>query len=127
MHPRPIYRWKTFWFGVLFFTFLGWASWHSANSCPVIVGTLGGRGFTILRVDAGSAFAIGMKSTPAFNVSMIPRRWIRDLGAAEKIWRDEGASVLRIPDRLAAACILLAWLGGLVWRWRKMRRYAAAR
>jgi hypothetical protein len=28
MHPRPLYRWKSFWVGMLFLGFLGWA-WAS--------------------------------------------------------------------------------------------------
>ena len=28
---RPLYRWKSFWFGVLVIAFLGWASWHSTS------------------------------------------------------------------------------------------------
>jgi RsiW-degrading membrane proteinase PrsW (M82 family) len=29
MQPRPFYRWKTFWLGMLFFPALVWTEWES--------------------------------------------------------------------------------------------------
>jgi hypothetical protein len=32
MKPRPIYRWKSFWLGVVVVAFMGWASWKGRGA-----------------------------------------------------------------------------------------------
>lgn len=47
MQPRPLHRWKSFWFGILSFVFLGWASWDSRNTAR----SVSDWGWALVRID----------------------------------------------------------------------------
>ena len=32
MTPRPIYRWKTFWIGLIYVSLVGWAWWDNTHA-----------------------------------------------------------------------------------------------
>lgn len=51
MKPRPLYRWKSFWFGALTLAFMEWASVDSLRYLSDITFSLGGSSFEICRVN----------------------------------------------------------------------------
>ena len=115
MHPRPLYRWKSFWFGVLFFAFLGWASWDSKQF--VSGGSQGELNVfrrdsrTILMVGPHFAIAAGFFRHPAStNFSLQDEiEWFVDIGT--RVWV--------VHDDVLAFPLFISWLGWLAWRWRR--------
>ena len=133
MHPRPIYRWKSLWFGILVLAFLGWAwvrsvgefsevSWGSRSSCWM---TMFRQGNGVLQVGAGEhifvAGSIGgfhfshQKLAPAPQGLRIPF-----------ICREcFGPRFLSIQHQFLILLFLIPWAAWLVWRSRRMKRLAA--
>ncbi len=120
MHPRPLYRWKSFWFGVLFFAFLGWASWHSTR----YIAEAGRDTYLLSRMDGHTAIIWNSYWLRPY-VSVDPIDENSDMPSLEAMvsqceslnWK-----VVAIPDYAVAAPLALLWLGWLAWRWRKQKR-----
>lgn len=120
---RPLSRWKSFWFGSLFFAFSGWASWDSKE---FVSGGSQGE-LNVFRRDSstivmvGTHFAImpGFFRHPAStNFSLNEEiEWFADMG--NKVW------VVR--DGVLALPLFISWLGWLAWRWKRLRSLQAFR
>ena len=115
---RPLYRWKSFWLGVLVLVFLGWACWDSfRHESQVWVGCFG-KCVWLIR-SGGATFYEFEWSLPAF-----------DIGATREPvalnWGETSAMGPHIADAPLIGGLSLAWLAFLAWRWRRMRRGAAS-
>ena len=123
MNPRPLYRWKSFWFGVLVIAFLGWAwvrstnmpdklSWWSGRNQWTLLSS--GGSFGIVRFDGRIGNIVFLRSAIVF-----PPAW--------RYRRDEFGSLLVCSYWVASFAFLIPWSGGLAWRWRRIKRLDATR
>jgi hypothetical protein len=132
MSPRPVHRWKSFWFGVLVLAFLGWAwlrsmdvrdsaSWrsHGGQSCCEVsnyhgeVGLVWGDPGTVGLYLPGIAF---------FSDSDSGDDWFP---IASLFSLEEDMSVLLLAHWFLILLFLLPWTAFLFWRIRRMKRLAA--
>lgn len=130
--PRPIYRWKSFWLGVLVLCFLGWA-WADS-----------------MEKDSGVGFVVaGCPMGPASREATVALSWVDQIVSFGSHWRvvdhyrlptttpsafpppsytiiDSGAPSLihrvRIPYWLVMIVCLSAWGVFMAWRWRRVSR-----
>lgn len=114
MRPRPIYRWKSFWLGLLTLVFMGWAWWDSFSNVTIIGCSSGSLalidGTTYLNAHAqwrGLGNFGASRESPAG--LMHSRLLTGDLKIGE------------VPDAAVFFPFLLAWTGWLAWRARKFR------
>jgi hypothetical protein len=56
MKPRPLYRWKSFWLGILVFVFLGWGWVRSMTHLESLSWTGEGVSFGVINVSAKAEF-----------------------------------------------------------------------
>jgi len=150
MQPRPLYRWKSFWLGVLVLGFLGWAWWISYKFSTRVsywhVDVIHCEGYTGIRVSEWVAldyFSHERVEDDAWASRIIPMPFFvrgleRDRGP--QTWRGEATyrefhewayrsmlperRALFLPHWLLIATFLVVWTAFLAWRWRRMRRNA---
>lgn len=123
---RPLYRWKTFWFGVLVVMFLAWAWARSTKVIDKHGWSSGGNHWTL--VSTGGSFGIIRFSTGAGNL-VVPRSAI----AFPPAWyssREELGGSLSVSQHVcaywfASVAFLVPWSGWLAWKWRRMRSHGA--
>ncbi len=133
MYPRPIHRWKSFWFGLLVLAFFGWAwedsmerysgvSWGSAASCKVA---------RIRHVNGFIAVGIGDHTLPpgamaGFRTNRLKSARGSQNFARPHISRDPfGVLFIVVPHWLLALLFFLPWAGWLVWR-KRLRKAGGA-
>lgn len=115
MTPRPLYRWKSFWFGVLVLAFLGWAWARALTHTEVIlikgvyVGQIGGR-FIVDR-ESGSTLEL------PFKASSRPSRSPFKFGAPVLKGSDDGGWDWSFAHWFPILLFILAWIGWHAWRW----------
>lgn len=136
MTPRPLYRWKSFWLGVLVIVFLGWAwmrsisrmeggEYFTALTGPGMIAqrsgtvifawndpTAGGDPVRFLSVEAGTE---DESLPPAFELD----RWDMEQGWGE-------STRCAIAHWFLILLFLAPWSGWLIWRWRAMSRTPTA-
>ena len=150
MQPRPLYRWKSFWLGVLVLGFLGWAwciSYHSRTGAYFKGYALTqGEGYTLTVLVPGS----GLPSESNFrHVEVLGRLYSPQILPPPFIVRGQGLPAMKSPfvdqvnyrtnmewmyrslpkDRVAVClphwlivlAFLIPWTAFLAWRWRRMR------
>ena len=146
MKPRPMYRWKSFWLGVLVLAFSGWAWWSSheyesyaAGGQFAVVHQAGHVG--VLRTGYTPARAMGhvlMNQRAEIEVFPLPflirGRGLSDLppfdrsGTFKQAVEGEYLTypvncwALFFPHWVLAMVFGVAWVSFLGWRWRKQRR-----
>jgi len=121
--PKPLHRWKSFWFGILVLAFLGWA-W--VVSIDHMIGCA-------IKVNSGWIFLGQMDGVVAIvkDVSWIDGtgRWIEinDRGSPHRetsafLWSNMRPYGLFFPHRLLMLCFLLPWAGLLWVHWNRLRK-----
>ena len=127
MTSRAIYRWKSFWLGVLVLVFLGWAwmrsrsQWESAMwvsaSAPEYVAVLQGGG----QLGFGTAVNRGYPTELRIDKIAIdwPLVWFPP-------WYADGCEIT-VGEHMVAhwfvmLVFLVIWASWLGWRWRRIRR-----
>jgi hypothetical protein len=124
MTPRPIYKWKSFWLGILVLIFTGWG-WVQSMTYADGVGWSRGRFGAYARIWDGT-LSIGTDNeprSPGLDVwhlanadreldPMLPK-FVRD----PKLNKIE----LTLPFWLVILLFLLPWSAFLAWRWRRQR------
>ena len=127
MTPRPLYKWKTFWLGLLALIFLGWA-WRMSKDR-----------FTVYRGDTPIVWlAIGQYQGEAGLFSghgaSAVGKWkyiVSDVHSTSDIFRNEwtnGSSdfgLIVAPHSRIMLTLLIAWAALLIWRGRKAKRLTA--
>lgn len=130
MTPRPPYKWKSFWFGLLVLAFMGLACWDSQRWMRAVLFVSGKEGVTLVR-DAGHTYAEWGRVPSHF-----PQGWeffLRPASNEEVDWRQaaaiarqSGRRLIRVADAAIFFPFLFAWLAWLLWRWRRQKRLAGA-
>jgi hypothetical protein len=115
MRPRPIYRWKSFWFGLLTLAFMGLASWNTAREESVLTYRCFHRDYWLGRGNRVTHLAT-VEASP----TVVPSGWeARRVIVFESggYWKEEGVSYARVPDAAVFFPFLLGWIAFLGWRW----------
>lgn len=121
MRPRPFYRWKSFWFGLLVLVFMGWASvdsrhyWTNLNLPP----------WHLERAYQVSFFShdnlpTGRKRAPIEREAR-PESGHEGPGSPSFV-RTGGVETLCLPDESILFPFLFAWIALLTWRWAKQNK-----
>ena len=134
MTPRPLYRWRSFWLGVLVLAFLGWA-WARARSHEDIVSLRPGTKalYTFassagyFRCGSTTLHARGPHSAPAFDHFSGPSEdispWFPSLftynHTADKFY---AVTFYAIAHWLLFLTFFLPWTAFLAWRGRRMKK-----
>ena len=127
MKPRPIYRWKSFWLGLVVLVFMGWASWKSQRGDRLLKITGDQWGLQVGKYDGGTAFATGLYSefhgkwkigyeTMRSGSALLHLEVLRDVA------RQYGVRFVTVPDQLLFFCFLGLWGGWLIWQWSREQK-----
>lgn len=129
MRPRPFYRWRSFWLGVLVLGFLGWGWGKSikANSGLFIVappffnGEISQEGSTV-RIGSmhptGAANSVITWDEPSPPVPHPPPR----LPVAFQLDAEGGEWIVRVAHWFLILLFLVPWSALLLWRGRRRNR-----
>ncbi|MEK7951600.1 hypothetical protein [Luteolibacter soli] len=115
---RPMYRWKSFWLGILVLGFLGWANWQS-HVTGVVMGWDGSPTLAFARAS-GDTYVIAKGGFPWRG------RWGQNtldnatIGELVRNWRDI-YWVGSVTDITVASGALAGWAAFLAWRLRRER------
>lgn len=129
MPPRPLYRWKSFWLGVIVLLFLGW-SWRDSRDFGSQAGygsltrhlSFSSRASTVsilLRRD-GLYQGLSIHRFPLRNLRPIP--WFQSLGSYTERQPRNDYTAWYFPHWFLILLFLISWSAFLVWRWRRMKR-----
>jgi len=129
MTPRTLYRWKSFWFGILILIFLGWG-WASSMGTGDYI-AINGSFDEVLRIDqsGGRIAIIRVLPDPIFSLPEAPLS--KMFGKEDAPWFPPAFERGRPVDGWASVAVahwflmllfLVAWSGWLGWRWRRMKR-----
>lgn len=134
MKPRPLYRWKSFWLGVLVIAFLGWAWKRSTTTLSQALWS--GSTTDVFLGQFPSYVIVGFRGP---GLSPGPGFHFDDLSLHEKSVElfPPGVSIVLSPTARARGVsfahwflILLffvSWFAFLAWRWRRIKRLDAPR
>ncbi|WP_035606267.1 hypothetical protein [Haloferula sp. BvORR071] len=122
MTPRPIYRWKSFWFGLLVLVFMGWAAWDSYQTRTGAVLFIPGSAYEVHAADAKFFLVTSDAVSDGFSLE-----WVEPGPLDVEAWKGRlaalnGPKVSEITFGAALAPFFLAWIGRLGWRWRKLHK-----
>jgi len=113
MRPRPLYRWKSFWFDLLTLAFMGWAWRDSLRACSAI----GWESGMVMRWRGASYLLAGKRWGTLTGWSLIREPSDGEWHCA--VQRKIHQRWVRVPDAAVFFPFLLAWVAFLGWRWRR--------
>jgi hypothetical protein len=125
--PRPVYRWKSFWLGVLVLGFLGWAWAHSFRHFSGGGFRVPGNGSMLLSQSGGTVWLEVRRMPPG----LTPYNWQywswpspvkRSFVAPAMKQREDKTG---FAHWLVMLLFLVPWVSFLAWRVRKQRRLNA--
>ncbi|MEK7951563.1 hypothetical protein [Luteolibacter soli] len=128
MTPRPLYRWKSFWFGLLVLAFLAWAWAHSTRQGAAFVPTR--KSPVVFLQDAGririawfrrsSPFPQGLQHFPPGDGS--GRLWFAPM---VEVIRLQNQFYIHLAHWFLILLFALPWSSFLIVRSRRMKRLTA--
>jgi hypothetical protein len=130
MTLRPLYRWKSFWLGVLVLGLLGWAWVRSMGHDEGVSFGLGVDqwriGSTLGKISAWrfSNFVAGQGIHSVYFSSEAGGGYMREFPPAFEHFVFEGpprAELWIVADWLILLAFLVAWVSFLAWKWWRQR------
>ena len=124
--PRPLYKWKSFWLGILVLGFLGWAWWDSFPHRFIAWIPRNGQQVEFER-EAGAthlAFLTGLGNSEEASFHYESRD--TDDRPYAKFLDTFGASYCRVPDALVFLSYVGVWSAWLFFHWKREQKKAAA-
>jgi len=130
MKPRPIYRWKSFWLGVLVLVSLGWA-WAGSIRCArgvawsrgdLAVFALVWDGTVGIGKDDGMGRVLGFAHWNLADRPLLPE------AAFPNVIRDPKSQRVQfqLPFALLHFLVAVLWSAWLIWHWRREQRKRTA-
>jgi hypothetical protein len=120
MKPRPFYRWKSFWLGILVLLFLGWA-WRDSMRFETLAQVAGPIGkFEVSRLE-GTTFVY--ERSTGFSESELsrqPRLTTAKVMAGNLSWA--GIRCFRVRDVPVFLSFLALWSAWLFWHWKREQK-----
>jgi hypothetical protein len=136
MFPRPLYRWKSFWLGLMGLLFLVWAWLHSVRESAGITWISSTRDRALLIAQSQAHVEIEYFSPPFDSGSLAPgfggwtdtNRFRADLfpPALESHNKSGNGAGIAIASWLIVVTYLTVVTGILAWRWRRIKQKAAS-
>jgi hypothetical protein len=131
MTPRPLYRLKSFWFGVLVIAFLGWAwNWSRYRSDQLTWRLNPASAVTLSQASGGVWLWWGDNWGPGDRIEYLNGDISKDsqlLNVAIFRKSRPGFWNYGVSHWFIILLFLVPWSGWLAWRWRRIRKFAAAR
>ena len=124
MTPRPLYKWKSFWLGILVLVFSGWG-WNRSNH------HLDQFGFRA----ANSAWNVSSRESTVSLSMMHPEGWGTSSKDRRPWWpiefvviegRGFTLRICHLAHWFLMLLFLLPWSVFLAWRWRRLRSLTKA-
>lgn len=127
MTPRPLFRWKSFWFGVFVIAFLGWAWVRSISHME---------NFSVSTPVGSVALASELGWVSIFLNPPIPGRprfsYLHEapypglyLSFESRLYELDGGFI-GVSYRFLVVLFILPWSGWLAWRWCRSNRLDAS-
>ena len=129
MTRRPIYRWKSFWLGVLVLVFLGWGRMRSSVMTDVLTWGYNGNGDFIVLWHYGGQICFTKRNDPFYRSAEAPGISAESLKQSRAAWYGPDGMMLGLGEgihwkcsiRIVMLIFFSVWCGWLAWRWRRMR------
>ena len=130
MKPRPLYRWKSFWFGVLVIAFLGWAWVWSMRRIDFVewrritAKQASGEVVVMWGLDLGEAGASNYQIPYPSRSSLPPAFSSSELQTVDPF----SGGLMPYGRHFVFAhwflilLFVVPWSGWLAWRWRRINR-----
>jgi hypothetical protein len=128
MPPRPIRRWKSFWFGIVVLAFLGWGWMRSLHHIDGVLWMT--KHFEITAGQGPGGLFLNGDGHP-FPLSLC--QWIHEPAAPGEPWFPTAVNgetysamiQLTVSHWFLILLFLIPWTAFLLWRVRRMKRLAA--
>jgi hypothetical protein len=127
---RPLYRWKSFWFGVLFIAFLGWGWVRSIYMNDFLMWMPKDLDFNGSFGQSRGSFRVGWSYSPAPpDLPIFEWRSYTPARSSERLfprafnWNIYPSSIgIWLSHWFLILLFLVPWSGWLAWRWRRLSR-----
>lgn len=123
--PRPFYRWKTFWLGLLTLTFLSWAWWDSFQRAVSLTRFQSGNFYQITHISGEVLLSRGPNANTTIGKS---GKWGFGTGnmtnSAYVARRKATRPTLAIPDAAILGICTLCFASFIIWRKRRQQHLA---
>ncbi|MCW1926297.1 hypothetical protein OKA05_27330 [Luteolibacter arcticus] len=133
MPPRPFYRWKSFWLGVMWLAFLCWSGWRSSLGTSSIWWS--GSRDVLLLCDDGGFLEVSLIEELGHGAGLQIQSASPGPAAEGELFT-RPVQVRRLADHhfpklsfsvaywFLTLLFLIPWLGFLAWRYQRMNRHA---
>lgn len=126
MTPRPLYKWKSFWLGILVLVFLGWAWARSMNFNDRLDWGTGSRSYILEGRPGHMVFFWWPSSKKEFSRSSVEIEGSLSFPAWLKIWAGrDGVPGFTVAHWFVILAFLIPWSAFLAWRWKRQRKLSA--
>ncbi|HEY1122473.1 MAG TPA: hypothetical protein VGE67_12765 [Haloferula sp.] len=122
---RPIYRWKSFWLGLLVLAFLSWAWWNSFQRAVSVTRFQSGNFYQFMHVSGETLLRHGPNANTTVGKS---GKWgfgtgnMTDPGYVARVKVTH--PTLAIPDAAIVGLYTLCFATLILWRTRRWKRHA---
>jgi hypothetical protein len=120
MSPPPVYRWKSFWLGLLILGFVGWA-WMQSMDHLQVLGVRGPSAWVYLAQSNGNTCIAPNAHPPVLGTWMAINERIYP-SDTQVWWNQLCVEGLVLPYWLLMILPLVPWLGFLALRWQRLRK-----
>jgi len=127
MKPRPFYKWKSFWLGVVVLVFMGWAAWKSRSEDHVLTAAGDRWCVQVVKMESRTAVVTGppwamvFHATRGVSYHAMSRDPVSFVPVLEDM-RPLGLRFVMVPDRLLFFSFLGLWLAGMIWQWSREQK-----
>jgi len=134
MIPRPLYRWKAFWLGILVLAFLGWSwlrsieykDWFNVRT-PTISGGIGHANARLgVYCNNGGSEDTGWRSAPSTATAPFPSPIDAEAYISRPGYAGAHARLL-LAHWFLILLFLIPWTAFLIWRTRQMKHLGHSR
>lgn len=131
MFPRPLHRWKSFWLGLLVLAFLGWGWVRSMNHTDGFFWLP--RHFILEAWQSTGQVGFAVNHELPGPTSISNFRWLHEAAPAGEPWFPRAVVPENYPSEfqcsiahwLLILLFLIAWIGFLLWRVRRLKCLSA--
>ena len=127
--PRPIYRWKSFWLGILVLTFLCWTWSNSFQKAQHVTRFQNMNYYQVIHIQGELLFRHGPQIGVITNLPSWKFGNSTNSISAAKLkgdWEQDGLDFQSIPDAAIVGLYTLCFATFIFWRIRRWKRHATA-
>ena len=126
MKPRPLYRWKTFWLGLIILAFLCWA-WASSMERYLVIRAHSPIGWIGIGQNQGQAGLFAHKSKGGWSIDVTDFKLDGRVQRLPEMWKFHTSSwgIIVASHFWFVLFFTIPWAALLTWRWRGTQRLPA--